>query len=365
LVRTWVVTGVFAVGALALALLVSTYMGAAFGVQAALLALLVSAVPLLIVIPTFIWLDRFEAEPTRYLVAAFRWGALAAAVIAATINTSAMAVIQATVSESDAVLATAVLVAPFVEEAAKGVFVLCVWWFLRREFDGLIDGMVYAGVVAAGFAFTENIQYLAQAWNDGGRDLFTATFISRGLMSPFAHPMFTVMTGIGIGIASHSRSWVTKIGAPLLGYLVAVLTHALWNLAAITSGQGMFVVYLLIEVPIFLAWVALVLWARRREGNLIGMFLRPYADAGWLSPAEVWMLSNMGRRREARAWARANTGRIGLSSMRAFQDTASDLALLRRRMIAGAADGESLQTERDLLDRLVRSRRAFVGRALP
>ena len=116
--RTWVVTGVFAVGALALALLVSTYMGAAFGVQAALLALLVSAVPLLIVIPTFIWLDRFEAEPTRYLVAAFLWGALAAAVIAATINTSAMAVIQATVSESDAVLATAVLVAPFVEEAA-------------------------------------------------------------------------------------------------------------------------------------------------------------------------------------------------------------------------------------------------------
>ena len=71
---TWVVTGVFAVGALALALLVSTYMGAAFGVQAALLALLVSAVPLLIVIPTFIWLDRFEAEPTRYLVAAFLWG---------------------------------------------------------------------------------------------------------------------------------------------------------------------------------------------------------------------------------------------------------------------------------------------------
>ena len=86
-------------------------------------------------------------------------------------------------------------------------------------------------------------------------------------MSPFAHPMFTVMTGIGIGIASHSRSWVTKIGAPLLGYLVAVLTHALWNLAAITSGQGMFVVYLLIEVPIFLAWVALVLWARRRKAT--------------------------------------------------------------------------------------------------
>ena len=365
MLRTWVLTGVAAVGFLVAALVISAYLQIAFGAQTAILAVLVAVLPLMIVIPTFLWLDRFEAEPKRYLAAAFLWGALVAAIVAATINTSAMAVLEASTSPSGAELMTAVVVAPFVEEAAKGAFVLIMWWFIRREFDGVIDGMVYAGVVAAGFAFTENIQYLAQAWNDGGRDLFTATFISRGLMSPFAHPMFTVMTGIGIGIASHSRSWVTKIGAPLLGYLVAVLTHALWNLAAITSGQGMFVVYLLIEVPIFLAWVALVLWARRREGNLIGMFLRPYADAGWLSPAEVWMLSNMGRRREARAWARANTGRIGLSSMRAFQDTASDLALLRRRMIAGAADGESLQTERDLLDRLVRSRRAFVGRALP
>ena len=104
---------------LALALLVSTYMGAAFGVQAALLALLVSAVPLLIVIPTFIWLDRFEAEPTRYLVAAFLWGPWRPSSRPRS-TPPAMAVIQATVGESDAVLATAVLVAPFVEEAAKG-----------------------------------------------------------------------------------------------------------------------------------------------------------------------------------------------------------------------------------------------------
>ena len=50
-----------------------------------------------------------------------------------------MAVIQATVSESDAVLATAVLVAPFVEEAAKGVFVLCVndRFLVRRVQRGL------------------------------------------------------------------------------------------------------------------------------------------------------------------------------------------------------------------------------------
>lgn len=364
LIRTWVVGGAVALGFLLAALAVAGYLRAAFGVQAALLGLLVALIPLTIVIPTFIWLDRFEAEPTRYLVSAFLWGALVAAIIAATINTSAMAVIEAAATRSDATLVTAVVVAPVVEEAAKGAFVLLVWWFLRREFDGLIDGMVYAGVVAAGFAFTENIQYLAQAWTEGGRELFTATFIGRGLMSPFAHPMFTVLTGIGIGIASHSRSILTKIGAPVLGYLLAVLSHSLWNLAATTSGEGMLTVYLLVEMPIFIAWVALVLWARRREGRLIGMFLRPYADAGWLSPAEVTMLSTMGRRREARAWARANAGRAGLASMRAFQDAASDLALLRRRMTVSAVDPVAPVEERRLLAAIVDNRRRFIGQSI-
>jgi RsiW-degrading membrane proteinase PrsW (M82 family) len=363
-IRTWVVSGVAALGFLLAALAVAGYFRAAFGVQAALLGLLVAIIPLTIVIPTFIWLDRFEAEPTRYLVGGFLWGALVAALVAATVNTSAMAVIEAVATRTEATLVTAVVVAPVVEEAAKGAFVLLIWWFARREFDGLIDGMVYAGLVAAGFAFTENIQYLAQAWTDGGQDLLTATFIGRGLMSPFAHPMFTVLTGIGIGIAAHSRSAPIRWTAPVVGYLCAVLSHALWNLAATTSGQGMLAVYLIVELPIFLAWVALIVWARRREGRLIGTFLRPYADAGWLSPAEVAMLSTMARRREARAWARANAGRPGLTSMRAFQDAASDLALLRRRMLVTGHDVQSPLEERRLLTAIVENRRRFIGASI-
>ena len=126
----------------------------------------------------------------------------------------------------------------------------------------------------------------------------------------------------------------------------------------------MVVVYVLVEVPIFLAFVGFVVWARRREGRLIGQFLRPYADAGWLSAAEVAMLSSMPKRREARAWARANTGRAGLAAMRAFQDAASELALLRRRMYHQAADATALQQERRLLDALVARRRDFIGMPL-
>ena len=180
-------------------------------------------------------------------------------------------------------------------------------------------------------------------------------------MSPFAHPMFTVLIGIGIGIAATTtRRWVMVV-APLVGYLLAALAHSLWNLAAVAGGTGMLVVYFLIEVPIFFGFLTLILWARRREGRLIADHLSPYADAGWLSHGEVAMLSSMPRRREARMWARANTGPQGLASMRAFQDTASELALLRRRMYHRTADRRALEHERLLLDALVAQRRVFLG----
>ena len=97
----------------------AAYFGATFGVQTALLALAVAVVPLGIVIPTFLWLDRFESEPTRYLVAAFLWGALVAAVVAALFSTSAIAVLQAVTDPEAAIATTAVLVAPVVEEAPR------------------------------------------------------------------------------------------------------------------------------------------------------------------------------------------------------------------------------------------------------
>ncbi len=359
--RTWIVVGVVVVGFSLAALVVAVYLGAALGVQTLLLAVLLAALPLGIVIPTFLWLDRFESEPTRYLVGSFLWGALVASALAAVFNTGAVTVFRESTDPGAALATAAVFVAPFVEEALKALPVLLVWLLLRSEFDGVTDGMVYAGMAAAGFAFTENIQYLGMAYTNGGGAALGATFVSRCLMSPFAHPMFTVLTGIGIGVAATSRSTLTRVVAPLVGYAFAVLAHALWNLAAMTGGTGLVTVYLLVEVPVFLAFVGLIVWARHHEGVLIGRYLRPYADAGWLSPGEVSMLSSMTRRREARMWARANTGRSGLAAMRQFQDTASELALLRRRMSHAASDARALEGERELLDALVLRRRTFLG----
>ena len=361
-IRAVILLGLVVVGFTICALALASYFGSSLGLQASLLAILFAALPLLVVIPAFVWLDRFEAEPTRLLVFAFLWGALVSAFGAAVLNTGAVVAFETVTDPESAVATMAVVVAPVVEEAFKGILVLLVWWLHRREFDGITDGMVYAGICAAGFAFPENIQYLGQAHAEGGGAFLAGVFVLRGIMSPFAHPMFTVLVGIGVGIAATStRRWL-KVVAPLVGYVLAVGAHSMWNLAAVAgSGTGMLVFYLLVGVPIFFGFICLVIWARSREGGLIARHLTPYADAGWLSHGEVGMLASMSRRREARIWARTNTGAPGLAAMRAFQDTASELALLRKRMHHSTASENCLEHERLLLDALVSQRRAFLG----
>jgi hypothetical protein len=59
-------------------------------------------------------------------------------------------------------------------------------------------------------------------------------------------------------------------------------------------------------------------------------------------------------------WARS-AGRRSLAAMRSFQDTASELALLRARMHHSAADAQALESERDMLAALTARRREMLG----
>ena len=104
-------------------------------------------------------------------------------------------------------VASLAVVAPITEEAGKGAFLVLLLWLRRAELDGILDGIVYAGMVGIGFAFVENILYLAAAYDGtdgmgpGGTEAVTATFVVRCLFSPFAHPLFTTFIGIGVGIS--------------------------------------------------------------------------------------------------------------------------------------------------------------------
>jgi hypothetical protein len=162
-------------------------------------------------------------------------------------------------------------------------------------------------------------------------------------------------------VAVSTRHASIRVLAPLTGLLLAVALHATWNLSAVVGAEGFFALYVFFQLPIFLGAISLALWARRREGRLIAEQLTPYAAAGWLSFAEVRMLSSMGERRRARMWAKTNGGRRALRAMQAFQDAASELAYLRMRVQRGAAEDTAAESERRLLHSLMFRRREFIG----
>jgi len=251
----------------------------------------------------------------------------------------------------------AVVSAPVVEETTKGLVVLLIFLARRRDFDGVVDGIVLAGISAAGFAATENILYLAQGDSTLGTSGLIVTFVLRGLILPFSHPMFTACTGVGIGIAAvTSRTWV-RVAAPLGGWLVAMCLHAFWNWSTVTS--AVLFTFPLVEIPMFCGAVIAVVMLRRREGQMIARYLWDYVDTGWFSPGEVWMLASMGRRKQARRWARTSGGAPALAAMRSFQNASSDLALLRSRVVRGSAGPDAPAEQQTMLQNIAAARTAF------
>jgi len=319
--------------------------------------LVLAAVPTFPVIATFLWLDRYEAEPAHLLAFAFAWGAGVATFAALVINTASVSAITAAGGDPTA---TAVFVAPLVEEFFKGLAVLLILLVRRREFDGIVDGIVYAGLAGIGFAFVENILYLGRTLGDGGAAT-AVVFILRCVVSPFAHPLFTCATGIGLGIASRTRNALVALVAPVVGFAVAVALHGAWNLSASSGLNGFLAGYVVLQVPVFVLFGGLAVMARRREGRLIQQNLAIYGSTGWLTPAEVGMLGSLADRKRAREWARGSGGVLAERAMREFQDVGSELAFLRERMVRGAAAPDSRQHEYVMLTTMANLRRVFLA----
>src|SRR5699024_6229783 len=138
------------------------------GVTGFVISVVAAVVPVTILIPLILALDRLEPEPRSVLFFAFVWGAGVAVVASLLLNAWGMRSIAEPLfgAETGGVVTTSV-VAPVVEESAKGAVLLILLWRRRYEIDTFTDGVVYGGMVALGFAFTENILYFLGAFFDG------------------------------------------------------------------------------------------------------------------------------------------------------------------------------------------------------
>ncbi|MEU2712590.1 PrsW family intramembrane metalloprotease [Streptomyces sp. NPDC007205] len=336
------------------------------GTEGFLVGLGLAVLPVPWLVAAFRWLDRVAPGPWRNLVFAFAWGACAAALIAIVANSFATRWI-ATADPTRADTLGATVIAPIVEESAKAAAVLLVFLFRRRDFTGIVDGVVIAGITATGFAFTENILYLGTAFGtdqlSGGRGIASvtaATFFVRIVMSPFAHPLFTTLTGIGFGVAALSaeRQHARRVLLPLCGLLLAMSMHALWNGSSTFGELGFFAVYGGFMVPVFglLTWLAI--WTRQRELRTVRAELPAYVMAGWLGPAEPFALGSMRARRAARDYARHHAGRPAARAVAQYEAYATSLASLRHRGRKGKGGADFVVRERELLDELWKRREA-------
>ncbi|MDV7218212.1 PrsW family intramembrane metalloprotease [Streptomyces prunicolor] len=332
------------------------------GTEGFLVGLGLAVLPVPLLVAAFRWLDRVDPGPWRNLLFSFAWGACAAALIAIVANSFATRWIATTTADpTSADTLGATVIAPIVEESAKAAAVLLVFLFRRRDFTGIVDGVVIAGVTATGFAFTENILYLGTAFgtdqltgDSGFTSVTAATFFVRIVMSPFAHPLFTVLTGIGFGIAALSpdRHHIRRVLIPLTGLLLAMGMHAIWNGSSTFGQYGFFEVYGLFMVPMFglLTWLAV--WTRQRELRTVREELPVYVYAGWLTPAEPFVLGSMKARRLARDYARHHLGRPAGRSVAQYEACATALAFLRHRAGRGRAGADFAVRERELLHEL-------------
>jgi protease PrsW len=344
-----VILGIFALMIAALlGLIVLLLIGAETGAVELIIGLVFATLPVPVYVMLLLWIDRYESEPLWMLATAFLWGALVAVFIAFILNTINGAIVTAaTNSVRIGENFGAVISAPIVEESAKALIILLLFLFKRDEFDGIVDGIVYAGMVGLGFAMTENILYYGRAVHSGPESL-TFTFILRGMAAPFSHPLFTSMTGIGLGWSRQSNNGFIKIVMPVLGFMLAVLLHGTWNGTATYGGAaGFFAAYFLIMGPAFIITLMVIFFSLRREGRIVRQFLYPDFQRGFFDATDYEKLSSI-RGRMGTSWsAMTSRGFAGWRARMRYNQIASELAFHRNRCARGFVRDPNVAKERE------------------
>jgi protease PrsW len=289
-------------------------------------AMLVGAVFALPPLVIYLWVpwivDRYDPEPWWCLLLALAWGGIAACGFSALINTM-VHVEGETLGAGYGDFLGACVSAPIVEEFFKGLAVFGMFFFMRRQFDGVVDGVIYATFAALGFAAVENIIYYSNAAREeavlGHSGVLVGTVVVRGILGPWGHPLYTSMTGLGFGIARETNKTWLKWLAPLGGYMFAAFLHSTWNTAA-TLSNALVLLMLPLWFLFVLAFFILVIWLVKRKGKIIRDHLRDEVLMGNLTPWELELITSPVGRIKA-------TFNFGGSAGRKFIDAAARLAL--------------------------------------
>ncbi|MGC3992748.1 MAG: PrsW family intramembrane metalloprotease [Propionicimonas sp.] len=307
----------------------------------------------------FVWADRYRPQRLLVWYLALGWGMAIATFLSLNVNTWAAQQLAVAGNGDPATSArAAIFVAPFVEEAAKASVLFLIAIVARYRLTSQVSMVVLAGLSAAGFAFTENIIYYARAIvyasqtiSVGDADAAVSQLVwLRGFWTCFGHPMFTMMTGIGVAIALRTRSKVVRVLAPIAGYGAAALLHMVFNSqASLNSEDGQRLLYLLVALPLLLTLVLYVVRQVLAQGRVLAARLGDYAQLGWLPESDPVVFA----RQRSRWWAvlvAATRGwKVFVATVR-LQRILTELAYLRDGQVRGIYDEAATVRARALVE---------------
>jgi len=317
-------------------------------------ALTIAAFAAVMPVPTYVFLilqlDRYEVEPWQVLSVAFLWGALVATFISAILNSLIGAILQQTFGEGLGEVLTAGAVAPIVEETAKGFAVLLLFIIVRREFDNVLDGIVYGSLIGLGFAMTENILYFGRIFLENGLVGLGVLFYVRVILGGFGHALYTGTFGAAMGYARETTSGFLRVVAPPVGYILAIMQHAAWNFigatlvpALLPEGLNPFVLLfvvmpltsLILTGPGLITLLLIAILAWRRESRVIRTFLADEVTGGVLTASEYAVLPSIRSRFWAEVGALRRRGIGAFFATRSFHQAATELAFRKWHLSRG------------------------------
>jgi RsiW-degrading membrane proteinase PrsW (M82 family) len=299
------------------------------------------------------WLDRYEKEPGWLLALAFLWGVIPAAL--ASVIVEVIFDLSLAFLGGEGLFATLVSVSfgtPIIEEAAKGVALLGLALIFRREFDGVLDGIVYGAMIGFGFAFTENLfAYFLPILIEEGLDAGLQNIFLRTIVFGFNHAFWTATTGAAVGYARLSRKLAPRLLVPFGGWLLAVTLHALHNAGASLAEQTL---CLSLFLSLGLHWGGLVLLLAvaalilRQESRWIRRGLVEEMRRGDLTPREFQLLSSASQRQRARWQAWRLGGRQAYRAVGSYYQCATELAFKKQHLRSLGDEGGNLEEIRRL-----------------
>ncbi|MBP6016276.1 MAG: PrsW family intramembrane metalloprotease [Candidatus Promineofilum sp.] len=259
-------------------------------------SVLAAVVPVILYVGLIYWADQYEKEPIWLLSAAFVWGAVPAALLALLLNTLFSLPFYFIFSESSADLASGGAIAPIVEEVTKGFVLFLILIVRRQELDSPLDGIIYGAMVGMGFAMVENVLYYTTYFAESGGVGWGELVMVRGVIFGLNHALYSSMTGLGIALARMSRSWLIRLGAPLLGLATAVMLHVVHNVSMFGGSWATFLTGLTFGWGGVLLTIVIIVMSLYQERRWMRLYLAEEIDLGTLTAEEYDTVSSAARR---------------------------------------------------------------------